>query len=510
MNDELDLGRPAEAPDELDEAEREHRRLLLAAGKRLVPQVWGMLRTLGMYTPENDTPQRALDNLISSLDEVHAEAEAAALIAFGDCAFLNGSRLRLDSATYGLVKELSAFFEARKLGGICFLRGLRRDRLMDFLVRLRSCVAEDQPRDALAAYLAEAHISEVTLIHPRRIKSKDDEDADIKLEAIEVYARAMHSLGNAGGARAAAARGRRQMVAVRRLVDLSERDDETFLQLGTLQGVGPPMMDHTMNTTVLSLALARRVGFPRRALLRLGIAAMNHNIGEVIPRAWIEAEQADTFSSISTVPAEAGSVHAILGMRYMLDQFGINFRILQRALVAAEHHRSFDGQGGFPDLPPRRPHVFARVIGVCDAYDWLTSPTDERPGLPPDQALKRLSRGAGKLYDPILVKVFAAMVGRYPPGSLVELDSGDLAIVIARGEDEEGQSRPRVLRVRDSMGQEVDPEVMDLSQRVPGKRRYIATVVRTRDPFREQIPINQYLFSPVATQAPGGGFPAVR
>lgn len=508
MIEELDT--QAGAPEELDEQEREHRRMLLQAGKRLIPQMWGMLRTLAMYDPENETPQRALDNLITSLDEVHADDEAAALIAFGDCAFLNGARLRLDSATYGVVKELSAYLEERSLGGLCFLRGLRRSRMMDFLVQLRSCNESETPREDLVKYLADAHIAEISLIHPRRIQSGEEEQTDLKLEAIEVYARAMHSLGNSGGARAAAARGRRQMVAVRRLVDLSERADETFLQLGTLQGVGPPLMDHSMNTTVLTLAMGRRLGFPRRHLLRLGIAAMNHNIGEAIPLEWIEAEQADTLTSMPTTLAEAGSVHAILGMRYMLDQYGVNFRILQRAIVAAEHHRHFDGEGGFPDLPPARPHLFARVIGVCDAYDTLTSPTEDRPALPPDQALKRLTRGANRLYDPILVKVFAAMVGRYPPGCLIELDSGDLAIVIARGEDENDQSRPRVLRIRDSMGAEVEPEVLDLSERIPGKRRYVASIVRTRDPFRMQIAINQYLFSPVASQQGKSGAPDAR
>jgi hypothetical protein len=257
--------------------------------------------------------------------------------------------------------------------------------------------------------------------------------------------------------------------------------------------MGSPVLDHAVNTTVLALALGRRAGLNRRHLLQLGLAALNHNIGESIG---LTASAQDGMATAS--PSDVS--HTLDGMRYLLLQYGISERILVRAIVAAEHHRHDDGLGGFPDLPSRRPHLFSRIVAICDAYDALITPRSNGPFTPPDQALRRIHRGAGRLYDSILVRIFVALVGRYPPGSLVELDNGDLAVVLALGNGTEGQSRPLVLQVRDSMGRQVEPTVIDLGERVPGRRRYKASIVRTRDPLRVGINVPYFLMSPQAAE----------
>lgn len=465
------------------------RRQLMATGQTLIPQFWGLVRTLKLFPPGNATPQRALDLLMNTIQDVQGGEEGAALIVFGDSAFINGVRLRLDAAAFGLVPAIADFFAERGLGGLCFLRGIRRELLMDFLHALVASGDVDNPRQHLLQVMEAKKFTEVTLINPQRVRSGQEEGGYLKLEAIEIYARTMNAIrlpdeirsasGGGGGSAALAATARRQQVAVRRMVELGERDDETFIQLGALRGVGTPTLDHTVNTTVLSIALARRAGLNRRHLLRLGLAAMNHNIGEHITTA---------------EPAEV-SQHPVQGMLFLLDQYGVNFRVLQRAIVAAQHHRHFDGRGGTPDLPRGMPHLFARIICLCDAYDSLLTARPDHPSTPPDQALKRITRGSGTMYDPTLVCLFVAMVGRYPPGTLVELDGGELAIVVARGEGEEGQVRPQVLTIRDAMGRDVRPSLTNLADRVPGKRRFVASIVRSRNPAKLGINVASHLFS---------------
>ncbi len=490
-----------DAPQDHEEARR--RRTLLAQGRVLVPKLWGILRTLGLYSPENETPQKALDQLLRCLEEIHREDADAALIIISDAAFLNGTRLRLDQATQGIAHNLSEFFAERSLGGLCFMRGARRQRLMEFLAAVRSCVDEDDPRQALLDHIARHRLAEVALINPQRIRGGEAGDEGLKLEAIEIYARTMHSIATPSMDASSGRQRRRQQVAVRRLVDLGESDPDALIQLGAIRGMGSPILDHTINTTVLSLALGRRAGLNRKHMLQLGLAALNHNIGET---AGGERTPAGRPPATTTSDAE----HTVRGMRFLLQQYGVNERILIRALVAAEHHRHHDGGGGFPDLPRRRPHLFARIVAICDAYDALLTPRSGSPYTPPDQAVKRITRGAGRLYDPILVRIFVALIGRYPPGCLVELDSGDVAVVIAVGRGDEGQARPLVLRVRDDMGRRTDPVVIDLAERVPGRRRHKASIVRTRDPLRMGINVPFYLMSPeaasvVALQGPGLG-----
>ncbi len=472
-----------------DEASRARRRWLVEIGRRVIPQFWGITRTLGIYSADNDTPHRALEHLANTLREAHEQDEAVAVIAFGDSAFVNGTRLRLDSATHRLVRKLGTFLDDRGLGGVSFLRGFRDDKLMAFLIALLDCGRSEDPRSTLETRCAEAGITEIMLISPQRQRESDEEEgSDIKLDALEAYVRAMYSFHGRGGPdEDAATRARRQQVAVRRLMVISEKDERTFLQLGALRGVGDPVLDHTINTTVLALALGKRAGLARKHMIALGVAAMNHNIGEALPP--------DQNLGAFLTEAEVEDQHPILGMRYLLESHGTGPRILQRALVAAEHHRHYDGGEGYPDLPMLRPHLFSRMISICDAYDAMVGGGPEEDRMPPDQAIKRLTRGSGKQYDPVLAALFISLIGRYPPGSLIELDNGDLAVVVQRGEGVEGQVRPMVLRIRDALGKEAQPRLMDLTERVPGKRRFRASIARTRDPRRVGVNVASYLFS---------------
>lgn len=495
----MDTGHAAPPDELLDDADPQRRRALTQAGRKLVPQLWGLIRTLGLYDPDNDTPHRAAEALSQTLEEVQALEEAAALIVFGDSAFLNGCRLRLDHATYRLVRRLASFLDERGLGGICFRRGHRTDRIMEFLMELRVADRQEDPKLYMEEWLQNLDTTEITLINPHRhrVGATEREGERSKRSALEVYARAMYSMSErAGSFDGAAGRFRRQTIAVRRLVVLSEGNQETFLQLSAVRGLGSPVLNHSLNTTILSLTLGRNAGLSRQHLVRLGIAAMNHNVGEMVPREW-DREQAQAGS-------DEAVAHTLKGMYLILGQHGITHRAMQRALVAAEHHRHFDGIGGYPELPPAKPHLFSRIIAICDAYDTLVWSPVENTRLPPDQALRRISRGAGEIYDPLLVRLFASMVGRYPPGSLVELDTGELAIVLARGEQLDGQARPRVLRIRDDMGQPVPATELDTSEKVPGKRRYLRSVVRTRDPVRLNVNVASYLFQDEDMEAARG------
>ena len=479
-----------------DESEPERRRQLLKIGRQLVPQLWGLIRTLGMFDSDNETPHRALALLHSTIEENHVTEEATALIVFGDSAFLNGCRLRLDHAAYRLAYRLSDFLTERHLGGLCFLHGVRSEQIMLFLQELREASAKDDPRAHLAEVLSREATTEITLINPHRHRTgKEVESGGARRTmgnrgALEVYARAMYALKERFGTdQGTVGRRRRQTVGVRRLVVLSESAPETFMQLGAIRALGSPWMSHSLNVTILALALGRQLGLARKHLVRLGLAAMNHNIGETQP-----IDDADP-------DVERAQAHPLLGMRQLLEQQDITLRVLQRAVVAAEHHRHFDGINGFPELPPAQPHLFSRIIAVCDAYDTLVWSPVESTRVPPDQALRRVTRGAGTIYDPLLIQVLASLLGRYPPGALVELDGGDLAVVIARGKGEEGQVRPMVLRIRDALGREIEPQPMDLSETIPGKRRYKATIVRARDPVRLDINAATYLFSKEAVEA---------
>ncbi len=464
----------------------ERRRELMRIGRTLVPRLWGLLRSLAIYPPGNEAPQRSLDQLLGTVDEVHLLDESAALVVLADAAFLDGCRLRMDSSTRQVVPHLDRYFADRDIGGVCIHAGYDRERLMAFFAGLHGCAQRQHPREMLYALMAQERIDEVTLIHPQRVQTDEQVEQFLKLEAVEVYARTLNSLRrDAADDRGVVGFRRRQQIAVRRLVDLAELDYRTFLQLPALRGLGTPLLEHTVNATVLALALGRAAGMDRRPLLELGIAAMNRDIGPA----------GDGEALLDPERQPLASMRAILG------RHGVGFRTLLRGVVAAEHHRYHDGHGGYPDLPDRPPHLFSNIVALCAAYDALTCP---RPGgghlLPPD-ALIAITSSAGIAFDPRLVRVFVAMMGRYPPGTVVELDGEGLGIVLACGPGPEGQSRPLVMRVRDLRGQDIPVLIVDTAERSPGSDELRHRIARAVDPMVVDLDVPALLFSADAALA---------
>ncbi len=284
---------------------------------------------------------------------------------------------------------------------------------------------------------------------------------------------------------------RRQRSLVLKLVQMAEDTPEDLLILTTVRDATLPAVSHALMVAMLAISLARLMDFRRRDLVRLGVCALSHNIGEALlppelldlPREPTEAEQA------------VARQHPLLGMRHLLEHFGFEIPIVERALASVEHHIHYDGHG-YPELGHAPAHIFSRIIAVADVYNGLVRDVPLRVGYPPDQAMKLVNRRATTQLDPFMVRQFLRLIGRYPPGTLVELDSGEYALVVGPGGGLEPLTRPRVLVLTDSDGYEVeDLMTVDLGDRHARRRAWKRTIVRTRDSRNLAAPVARYLFA---------------
>lgn len=98
-----------------------------------------------------------------------------------------------------------------------------------------------------------------------------------------------------------------------------------------------------------------------------------------------------------------------------------------------QHHERLDGSGYPKKLQGEAVGVAARLIAVADSYIAMTAWREYRPLLSPRQAMRELLGTQQKLLDSKLAKLFLSQLGIYPPGSVVVLANGDLAVVIERG-----------------------------------------------------------------------------
>src|SRR5207342_2969266 len=116
--------------------------------------------------------------------------------------------------------------------------------------------------------------------------------------------------------------------------------------------------------------------------------------------------------------------------------------------LASLHHERFDGSGYPRGLRGAAIALPGLIAGIVDAFDTLTAPPPLGERMTPANALSILYKGRGTLFHPALVEQFIQCVGVFPVGSVVELNSGEIGIVVAQNEVRRLQ--PRVMVVQDA------------------------------------------------------------
>jgi HD-GYP domain-containing protein (c-di-GMP phosphodiesterase class II) len=256
------------------------------------------------------------------------------------------------------------------------------------------------------------------------------------------------------------------------LADLISSDPAQALLLTTVKSYDEYTFHHMVNVCILSLALARALGLPRDQAISLGIGGLLHDVGKVK----VPAEILQHDGALDEEQWRVIQRHPVDGAGLVL----ITSRNAYHPAVATvlEHHASFDGSG-YPTLSGRRsPSLPARIVAVADCFDAVTSKRAYRKAEERRQALSLIQAGAGRAFDPRVVRTFVRMVGIFPVGSLVQLSTGDVAIVIRN--HERLLASPTVRLVLGADGEERGGEELDLSREEEGAAA--PSVVRSVDP----------------------------
>ena len=131
----------------------------------------------------------------------------------------------------------------------------------------------------------------------------------------------------------------------------------------------------------------------------------------------------------------------------------------------------------------RRALIQAAKVAIVDVFDAITSHRVYRPeAISPDHALRMMSESAGKDFDPILLKAFINMLGVYPVGTLVKLNTGEIGLVKENPEQADGAHPLIVVLIPQDNGRYSLGETIDLSQRETPDETYVRHIVETYNP----------------------------
>ena len=272
---------------------------------------------------------------------------------------------------------------------------------------------------------------------------------------------------------------RRSIRLIQNMVDLLMDRESLFLAMSTIRVFDDYTFTHSVNVSILSMCLGKKLGLSKVLLNRLGLCGLFHDVGKVeIPREVLNKAGKLSDRELAVMRSHPlKSVQQILKLRASPD---VKAHII---LPPFEHHLRYD-LSGYPRINWKNPvSLFGRIVTTADVYDATTSPRVYRPtAMSQDKALGHMLEGSGTDFDPILLKVFINMMGVYPVGTLLELDTGELGLVLETPENAEDYRPIVALLEQDDHGQYVKRENFNLNTRNGKTGKFLKNISSTHHP----------------------------
>lgn len=176
--------------------------------------------------------------------------------------------------------------------------------------------------------------------------------------------------------------------------------------------------EHALNTSIHMISFGRHLCLPATELYVLGLGGLLMDIGQLKVSEALEQNQ------------DSLSLHVIEGEKILLQIPSIPEEVIQ---ITTQHHERENGKGYPLGLGSNQITTYARMAAIVDIYeDLVTQGPQNDKTLTPFKALKTLWDMTRTGLNAILVQQFAHCIGLFPCGSLVKLNTGEIAIVVAQ------------------------------------------------------------------------------
>jgi HD-GYP domain-containing protein (c-di-GMP phosphodiesterase class II) len=229
--------------------------------------------------------------------------------------------------------------------------------------------------------------------------------------------------------------------SVEPMIESISRNPDACIWLARMKQEDQYTYQHSLGASIWAVALGRQLGLPKSDLRSLAIGGMLFDVGKL----GVEPELLNTQQPLTDDEFQRVRDHVKMGVEMIEGSGLMNQDVID---MITYHHERHDGSG-YPkgvrgdDIP-----VFARIAAIVDCYDAITSHRSYARAIPPSTAIKMLYEWKDIDFQGELVEEFIQAVGIYPAGTLVELSSGEVAVVVA--EYRTRRLRPQVMVLLDA------------------------------------------------------------
>jgi len=457
------IGRGSEARDILDQQ-------MVMLGIQLVTQLNVLIKTSRIYERTNAALDKPVDAMLT-LIKAMSHDQPVTLRLQNDFLFLGDSHLKVNAQQMAVATSIIDTLNAWKIGGMTFSLTVESKDLREFAALFVSLDPDNKTLEDLQKEITARGIAGITLREQRQLLIRKgpgtaentgadstksaDPNVQRKMNAKSGYTNLAGSVGALTqsareGGRVSFKQARR---AIQNIIDRMADDENAVLGLTTLRCHDQYTHNHSVNVSLLSMALANRAGYPKVELADLGLAALFHDMGKsTIPMEVLN--KPGEFTDDDWVAMRNHPTEGILGLSKMRGLTNLPGRM---AAASFEHHMNLDFSG-YPKLTvPWTISLTGRILTIADCYDAMTSSrVYRREPMAPSKVLNMMLSKSGKAFDAVLLKLFVNCVGIIPIGSLVMLETSELAVVIKPATDKANTERPFVRVITDPQGNEID------------------------------------------------------
>jgi len=462
------------------------------AGFELLFRLHVMLKIAKIHEPNNENFQEQLKRWMTALEDPLREQGQALIQMRRGAIFLNRMRIKFGYTDYHINKSIQMEFVRREVGAVAFRTGLDAGEAARFVVLLAAQDSlQSTPFEELQERLQSGGFDHISVERADEIVTEEQQ----RRLAARMYFLGISHLREVNEAEQGIPNFHITKRWIQAILD-HITDDESFLYgLTNIKNYDEYTLNHSVNVCILSVALGRRLGLSRRALTDLGVSAFLHDLGKLeIP--------ADILNKPGSLNAEEKALmnqHSRFGAARLLriqNSRGFSGRAVT---VAFEHHFTTDEGNGNIFHKKNRLNLYSRIVKITDYFDALTTKrVYRRRAFTREEALNIMIQKGETEFDPLILKAFVTMIGVFPVGSLVVLDTGEVGIVAESNPLASASQRPKVKLITDREGNKLDGETADLTEIDTQNQRYRRTIVKTLDPEKYGIHVGDYFLARVS------------
>ena len=423
-----------------------------------------LIQSIKLYQHNSQIVKEYTEQFTAGLEKLIGNDEFSLFFSKG-LICVQGDKLTFRRENLAVFQRMLSFFEQRGLEGLIFypeIKALSAEDLLSFFNLLIDAETHDNPWDWLAQ---EKKTGKYPWVDFKQSLEKPKKEAgDLRNKTRTAYWQANASvkevtqklsLNNKAGVR-------KIKRIMQNMVEYAFVDESILLGASTIREHDDYTYTHSVNVAILSLCLGNRIGLSRNSLTYLSICALFHDLGKIE----VSPEILNKPTTLNCEEWEAIRKHPLSSVRQILMLRASHVLKNRIMLGPFEHHLNYN-LSGYPKTQfIKTISLFGRILQITDVYDAITSPRSYHDATKsPPEALSHLMAGAGKEFDFTLTKVFVSMMGRYPIGTLLQLDTGEFGLVMEYPDKGEN-SLPRVLLlVEENEGTVKRGELVDLTEK---------------------------------------------